>query len=324
MLLLMGCLGYVGNVTGAYLSNNTSEVSRYQSDLNATYSTMNGLLELYLDTLGPINHNRSISIPTSGTPPHSFSPKGRDNFKTPTPNGTTYNKTESLSNLRWYWQLDGPLRLDINATIYDVDLFETTEEEIAALHRRGVTVICYFSAGTWEEWRPDAHLFPKRAIGKPMEDWEGEYWLDVHEYPLFAGVMEKRMDMAVEKECDGIEPDNIDAYAHDTGFNIDIDDSKEYFLWLSREAHKRGLFIALKNSPEMVRDVVDSADLAIVEECLEYGECEAYMPFVQSGKPVLAVEYERDKEVCGVIPEGFSLDLACPELNGCWEFCDVR
>lgn len=37
-----------------------------------------------------------------------------------------------------------------------------------------------FSAGTKEDWRPDADDFPAEALGEPLGDWEGEVWADVN------------------------------------------------------------------------------------------------------------------------------------------------
>jgi len=38
--------------------------------------------------------------------------------------------------------------------MYDIDLFEAPGPTIAALRAAGRAVVCYFSAGSWEEWRP--------------------------------------------------------------------------------------------------------------------------------------------------------------------------
>lgn len=35
-----------------------------------------------------------------------------------------------------------------------------------------------------------------------------------------------------------------------------------------------------------------SFDFAVVEECFTYGECDAYLPFIRSGKAVLHVDDE--------------------------------
>ena len=49
--------------------------------------------------------------------------------------------------------------------MYDVDLFETPRGTIDDLHAAGRAVVCYFSAGSWESWRPDAADFPDVVLG---------------------------------------------------------------------------------------------------------------------------------------------------------------
>ncbi|WP_411742101.1 endo alpha-1,4 polygalactosaminidase [Raineyella sp. W15-4] len=56
-------------------------------------------------------------------------------------------------------------------------------------------------------------------------------------------------------------------------------------------AHARGLSIGLKNSPDLVDDLVGNFDFAVVEQCYEFDECDAYVPFIDRGKAVLHVEY---------------------------------
>jgi hypothetical protein len=50
--------------------------------------------------------------------------------------------------------------------ILDLDLFETSVEMIEQLHIRNIKVFCYFSVGSWENWREDANLFPPQIIGR--------------------------------------------------------------------------------------------------------------------------------------------------------------
>ena len=40
-------------------------------------------------------------------------------------------------------------------------------------------ITCYFSAGTFEDWRDDADQFPASVIGKALPEWDGENWLDI-------------------------------------------------------------------------------------------------------------------------------------------------
>ncbi len=196
----------------------------------------------------------------------------------------------------WQWQLSGKLNTSYDVDLYDIDLFETSKEVIEKLHRDGRKVICYFNAGAYEPYRPDAGRFPKLALGKKMEGWEEERWLDIAHYESFADIMRARLDLAKEKGCDGVEPDNIDGYTNETGFSLTPEDQTRYNRWLAREAHKRGLAIALKNDLDQVLQLVDDFDFALNEQCFEYDECEKLLPFIRKGKAVLGVEYELNLE----------------------------
>lgn len=224
---------------------------------------------------------------------------GQDNIWQPRP-GTT-----------WQWQLTGDLNTSYAVEMYDIDLFDTPEKTIASLHDAGHIVICYFSAGSFEEWRPDATDFPGDILGNPLDDWPGEVWMDISNLAVLAPIMEARLDLAAVKDCDGVEPDNVDGYSNDTGFDLTYDDQLTYNRWLAEQAHSRGLSIGLKNDPEQVEDLVDDFDWSLVEECFAFEECDAYYPFIEAGKAVFAVSYE------------FSPDDVCPavtSLNFSWLF----
>jgi hypothetical protein len=107
--------------------------------------------------------------------------------------------------------------------------------------------------------------------------------------------MRKRIKLAKQKGCDGVEPDNVQNYTEDTGFNITNKQQLNYNKWLSAEAHKNGLLIALKNDGEQVLDLIKYFDFAIVEECFQNNECAQYTPFISQNKAVLNAEYSLQK-----------------------------
>mmetsp|Transcript_3926 Transcript_3926/g.2649 ORF Transcript_3926/g.2649 Transcript_3926/m.2649 type:complete len:108 (-) Transcript_3926:430-753(-) len=106
----------------------------------------------------------------------------------------------------------GELNTSYDVEIYDIDLFDVSAEQMADLKADDHHVICYFSAGTIEDWRVDAKHFDQDTICKAMGDWDGEWWLDVTKIDKLMPIMEKRMDLAVEKGCEGVEPDNVDGW----------------------------------------------------------------------------------------------------------------
>jgi len=86
----------------------------------------------------------------------------------------------------WQWQLSGIINTEYDVDMYDIDLVDTPQSTIDELHARGIKVICYFSAGSWEEFRDDADDFPKGVLGKTLDGWPDEKWLDVSEYEIFS------------------------------------------------------------------------------------------------------------------------------------------
>jgi len=78
----------------------------------------------------------------------------------------------------WQWQLTGTVDTTINVQMYDIDLFDVPQSTINDLHARGIRVVCYMSAGSWEDWRPDASQFPESVKGR-RNGWPGERWLDI-------------------------------------------------------------------------------------------------------------------------------------------------
>lgn len=191
----------------------------------------------------------------------------------------------------WQIQYTGAIDTTLPVDIYNLDLFDTSPETIADLHARGVKVMCYFSAGTYKNWRPDADKFPASILGNSLAGWPGEQWLDIHNLQLLAPIMLERIALAAQKGCDGIDPDNVDGYASETGFPLTPDDQLTYNIFLANAAHQNGLGIGLKNDLEQIPMLVFYFDWALNEECFTYNECHLLQPFVNAGKPVFVIEY---------------------------------
>lgn len=194
------------------------------------------------------------------------------------------------ADVTWQWQLDGPLTTSYSVDLYDVDLWETPDVAIRQLQARGATVLCYFSAGSGDEDRDDYGSFAAADLGRPLDGYPSERWLDIRSATVWA-VMTTRLDLAAARGCDGVEPDNVDGYTNRTGFDLTARDQLAFNRNLANEAHRRGLTIALKNAGDQAADLVAYVDLELNEECHLYDECGQLAPFRQAGKAVLNVEY---------------------------------
>jgi hypothetical protein len=231
----------------------------------------------------------------------------------------------------WQLQLTGDIVTDVDADLFDIDLFDTPQSTLDALHADGRKVICYFSAGSGEDWRPDYADFDPAALGKPLDGWPGEVWLDVR-HPSVWAVMRGRLDRAVTAGCDGVDPDNMDGWLQDSGYPISNDDQLAYNRWLANQAHLRGLTVGLKNGGDQVQDLVDYFDFELNEQCHEYDECQQLAAFTSQGKPIFNVEYPGDEADAQAL-----VDSLCPaakaeqlrtlmlpyDLDGSWRVsCD--
>ncbi len=199
----------------------------------------------------------------------------------------------------WQWQLQGKLDLSPAASVFDIDGFESTKANVAALHKRGDEAICYLDVGSWEEYRPDASQFPKSVIGAVYEGFPEERWLDIAHFHRFAAIMEARIAMCARKGFDAVEPDNIAGWENRTGFDLSGADQLRYNRWIAAKVHRAGMAVALKNDPKQAAKLVGLYDFAIVEECFQYEECGYYKTFVSHDKAVYEAEYELEpSEFC--------------------------
>ncbi len=191
----------------------------------------------------------------------------------------------------WQWQLQGEIDTSVDVQMYDVDGFETRAATVQALHDDGRAVVCYLSAGSWENWRPDAGDFPDSVKGA-SNGWPGERWLDIRRLRVLGPIMQARLDICADKGFDGVEFDNVDGYQNRSGFPLSGADQLRYDVYLANQAHRRGLTAVLKNDLGQVPDLLPYFDAALDEQCFQYNECNRLRPFVANGRAVFTVEYK--------------------------------
>jgi hypothetical protein len=210
----------------------------------------------------------------------------------------------------WQWQLqvsdEQPLNTDYDVALYGLDLFDTSEATIKSLQAEGRKVICYFSAGSHESFREDKVRFNDNELGHPLVSWPDERWLDIRSANVHR-IMQDRLDLAVIKGCDGVDPDNVDGYLNDSGFDFTASDQLAYNRFIANEAHRRGLAVGLKNDLEQIPVLVDYYDFSVNEQCFQYDECELLAPFIEAGKPVLNAEYPKVGDILAQNPATMAL-----------------
>lgn len=219
-------------------------------------------------------------------------------------------------NSTWHIQLNGKLQTP-DRHVYDIDLYDTPTQTISDLKKNGHIVICYFSAGTWEDWRTDAKDFVKSALGKQLADWPQEHWLDIRRDDVRA-VLLKRLILAKNKGCNGVDADNVDGYSNDNGLRLKSSDQLDFNRWLALQAHNQGLIIGLKNAVALLPYLSSKFDFAINEGCYQYNECDGYRLMHSQSKPVFIMDYRSyNAKLCTAAKvSGYNLQFYKRSLTG--------
>lgn len=236
-------------------------------------------------TAAPTTTKAPTAAPTTTKAPTSAPTSAPTNGRI-CPSGTWWAPAPQTT---WQWQLTGTIDTSVDVQMYDIDLFDNTAATISTLHSKGRAVICYFST-QYENWRPDASSFTSAVLGNGLDGWAGEKYVDIRS-TVVRNIMTARMDLAVSKGCDGIEPDNVDGYQSSTGFPITAADQINFNEFIAQQAHARGLSVGLKNDVDQSKTLEPYFDWALDEQCKEYDECDTLTNFISAGKAVFNCEY---------------------------------
>ncbi len=186
--------------------------------------------------------------------------------------------------------MTGDVDTQYDVTVYEVDLFDAPPATLQRLKAEGRRVICYFSAGSSENWRADFRRFQAEDMSLPLDGWPGERRLDTRRANV-REIMKSRLDFAVAAGCDGIDADNVDGYTNGTGKPLTAEAQLDYNEFLATQAHARGLAIGLKNDGDQLEALEPYFDFTTNEQCHFYKECADYRFFTNKGNQVFNIEY---------------------------------
>ncbi|KAJ3036934.1 hypothetical protein HDV00_002180 [Rhizophlyctis rosea] len=188
-------------------------------------------------------------------------------------------------------------------SVINIDLFDVSASQVSQLHGMGLKVICYFSAGSYEDWRSDASSYPKAVIGPEYDGWAGENWLNLAGWEngtpssnAIATIIKTRLDMAKTKGCDAVDPDNVDSY--ESNKSNTKTQQLNFNKFIANEAHSRGLAVGLKNDSPQISELMQYFDFAVTESAVKDKMAKLWQPFVDANKPVFAIEYSAG---CGTL-----------------------
>ncbi|CAI5983115.1 unnamed protein product [Closterium sp. NIES-64] len=140
--------------------------------------------------------------------------------------------------------------------------------------------------------------------------WRVERWLDVKS-PVVKAIMEKRINLAKSKGCDGVDPDNINAYSNNimaqaiSQFTVTADDQFKCNSWIANAVHKYGMSVGLKYPGPLAPSFMANLFVwAIIESCIylsDFSDGEWYSgkyqydysnEFIVRNKAVFSIEYK--------------------------------
>src|SRR5690242_2642198 len=128
-----------------------------QNQIKLRYVGRNGGSKSQLDFL-------ALDLKTST--PTQPSPTPETGGGTPSPSTGGGGHWQPVPGLKWQIQYTGAVDTSLPVDVYNLDLFDTSATVISGLKSKGKHVVCYFSAGSYENWRPDTGSFPASVLGR--------------------------------------------------------------------------------------------------------------------------------------------------------------
>lgn len=148
--------------------------------------------------------------------------------------------------------------------------------------------ICYVNAF---QSQPDVE-WPAEVVSDAEDpEWPGEFAIDLStpgNRGLAAAAVERMIEQCAAQSFDAVEFDNLDTFTRFPQLGFGRAEAVEYATTLVGLAHVRGLAAGQKNSVELLGQPI-GFDFAVVEQCGEYDECEAFADAF--GSLVFAIEY---------------------------------
>ncbi|WP_405656374.1 endo alpha-1,4 polygalactosaminidase [Streptomyces sp. RK9] len=184
----------------------------------------------------------------------------------------------------------------------------------AAAPALGLYNLCYVNAfqaqpGAEKEW--DKDLLLRDANGDVVYDGEwGEAVLDIrtaNKRQRIAAKVNGWIDGCADKGFQAVEPDNYDTYTRFPDL-LKASHAKAFVKLLSAHAHREGLAVAQKNTPDLAASRAETGlDFAVAEECGEWDECGVYTDAF--GAHVLVVEYSAKglRTACSALGDRLSI-----------------
>ena len=197
----------------------------------------------------------------------------------------------------WQIQLSGTIDTTVSRPVDDVD-YQTPLATVTALRSNGTRLICYVDAGGWENYRSDRGAYPTSVLGKIMQGWPDERWVDIRRIGVLMPIIRRRAEVCKQHGFSAIDWDDVEGYQNASGFPLTARDQLHFNMALANMTHRLGLAVGLKNDGGQAARLAPYFDFAVNEQCFDYHECSLLKPFIKAGKPVFQIEYHPLPQLC--------------------------
>lgn len=167
----------------------------------------------------------------------------------------------------------------------------------------GAWSICYVNGfqtqpGERDRWDDDLLLHDSSGGVVTDPDWPDEVLLDTSsdaKRERILDILGADIARCASSGFDAVEIDNLDSFTRADG--LSLEDNMALATLYAARAHAMGLSIGQKNSAEYTQILRSDVgfDFAVAEECVSYGECEAYTDVY--GDSVIDIEYADDSSI---------------------------
>lgn len=139
-------------------------------------------------------------------------------------------------------------------------------------------------------------------------EFNDERWINIRNQTARDWIKD-RITLARDLGCDAVDPDNIDGYLRDedgnngTGWNLSESDYVSFVTELATHTHNLTteqqfpMLIGQKNAPELVGQLGNVLDFAVLEDCKTLNDeedftfCSNFQTYITDEKPVFSIEY---------------------------------
>ena len=198
----------------------------------------------------------------------------------------------------FYIQLKDDIK-NTKASIYIIDGFNYSKDDISKLKKAKKLVMCYFSGGILHSDDKDVDSYDEDVKGKTVSLYDDSRYLDIRANQVLNN-MKKRVDFAKSKGCDGVVFADMQNYEEDTGFNISSQNQIDYNSELAKYLEDESMYRGIRGDENQSKDMWFRYGFIVVDNAYERNITDKLDYYYNNKKAIFNIEtdikYLTDKE----------------------------